>query len=215
MKLWSESIAPGARIATRHAFCRPNPKTHVELSDNVSPHLAWSDLPAGTRSLALLWIDVNAPSREVANKEGPLLPPEQPRADFYHLVMVDLPASPGAFAEGELSRGVTGRGKPGPAGPRGTRVGLNDYTAWFEGDAAMEGQYFGYDGPCPPWNDSLVHNYHFRLLALDLARCPVEGAFTGGAVLAAVKGHVLGEATFFGTYALCPQAVDGRAGETS
>ena len=51
----------------------------------------------------------------------------------------------------------------------------------------MEGQYFGYDGPCPPWNDSRVHHYQFRLLALDLPRCPVEGIFTGPQVLAAVR----------------------------
>jgi phosphatidylethanolamine-binding protein (PEBP) family uncharacterized protein len=72
----------------------------------------------------------------------------------------------------------------------------------------MEGQYFGYDGPCPPWNDSLVHHYHFRALALDLARCPVEGIFNGPAAAAAIKGHVLAEASFVGTYALYPKAVE-------
>ena len=49
--------------------------------------------------------------------------------------------------------GVTPRGKSGPDSAGGTRSGLNGYTEWFAGDADMGGQYFGYDGPCPPWND--------------------------------------------------------------
>ena len=68
----------------------------------------------------------------------------------------------------------------------------------------MGGQYFGYDGPCPPWNDELLHHYHFVLLATDLARCPVDGAFTGAQVRAAIEGHVLAEARLTGTYSLNP-----------
>ena len=68
----------------------------------------------------------------------------------------------------------------------------------------MEGDYLGYDGPCPPWNDSIIHHYHFVLYATDLERCPVEGAFTGSEVEAALAGHVLAEARVVGTYALNP-----------
>ena len=211
MKFWSDGIAPGAGIEPRYALGRPHPKDHVELADNVSPHLAWSELPAGARSLLLLCVDTDAPSRrDDANQEGRVVPPELARVDFYHLVLVDLPPSAGAFAEGELSRGVTPKGKPGPAGPRGARTGLNDYTGWFKGEAGMEGQYFGYDGPCPPWNDALVHHYHFRALALDLPRCPVEGVFDGRAVAAAISGHVLAEGRFTGSYALYPEAIERR-----
>ena len=99
---------------------------------------------------------------------------------------------------------MVARGKQSPAGPAGARQGINDYTLWFGGDAAMGGQYFGYDGPCPPWNDELLHHYHFVLLATDLARCPVDGAFTGAQVRAAVEGHVLAEARLTGTYSLNP-----------
>jgi phosphatidylethanolamine-binding protein (PEBP) family uncharacterized protein len=212
MKLWSDSIVPGARIASRYALGRPHPQSHVELSDNVSPHLAWSDLPAGTRSLAIVIVDVDVPSRgDDVNKEDRLVPATLPRVDFFHLTLVDLaPDTAPAFTEGELARGVTPRGKPQSPGPRGARVGLNDYTGWFKGDPAMEGSYFGYDGPCPPWNDSLVHHYHFRLLALDVARLPVEGAFTGGDVRAAVKGHVLAEASFVASYTIHPDAIEKR-----
>ena len=35
-----------------------------------------------------------------------------------------------------------------------------------------------------------------------MARLPVEGSFTGAQVREAMRGHVLGEATFSGTYTL-------------
>ncbi|MEE8118521.1 MAG: phospholipid-binding protein, partial [Gammaproteobacteria bacterium] len=88
--------------------------------------------------------------------------------------------------------------------PEGSRQGLNDYTGWFSCDAEMGGDYFGYDGPCPPWNDSLLHHYHFVLYATDLDRCPVEGKFTGGDVEEAIKGHVMAETRVVGTYTLNP-----------
>ena len=53
--------------------------------------------------------------------------------------------------------------------PRGARQGINDYTGWFAGDKDMAGNYFGYDGPCPPWNDEIPHRYVFTLYALDVA----------------------------------------------
>ena len=43
----------------------------------------------------------------------------------------------------------------------------------------MSGDYFGYDGPCPPWNDALVHRYVFTLYALDVATLGLQGPFTG------------------------------------
>jgi phosphatidylethanolamine-binding protein (PEBP) family uncharacterized protein len=211
MNLWSDSIAAGSRIAARYALGRPHPQNHVELSENVSPHLAWSGVPGAARSLALLIIDADVPSRgDDVNKEGRLVPPALPRVDFFHLSLIDLAPDEPPFIEGELARGVTARGKAQSPGPRGARVGLNDYTGWFKGDPAMEGSYFGYDGPCPPWNDSLVHHYHFRLFALDLPRLPVEGEFSGGAVLAAVAGHVLAEAAFVATYTINPDAIEKR-----
>ncbi len=43
----------------------------------------------------------------------------------------------------------------------------------------MAGRYFGYDGPFPPFNDSLIHHYVFTLYALSIERLAVDGAFTG------------------------------------
>jgi hypothetical protein len=203
MKIWSDSFKNGERMPDRCAFAKPHPDTHIELSDNKNPHLAWSNLPAGTKSLVLICHDSDVPSRpDDVNKEGVTIPAALPRVDFYHWVLVDLAPDGSPIAEGEFSNGITPKGKDGPAGPRGTRQGINNYTQWFAADPDMMGDYFGYDGPCPPWNDELLHHYHFVLYATDLARCPVEGAFTGPQVAAAIAGHVLAEARLTGTYSL-------------
>ncbi|HET9644215.1 MAG TPA: YbhB/YbcL family Raf kinase inhibitor-like protein, partial [Burkholderiaceae bacterium] len=119
-----------------------------------------------------------------------------------HWVLVDVPPTVSEIGEGEFSRGFMPRGKLGPAALHGARHGLNDYTGWFAEDPQMSGQYFGYDGPFPPFNDSLIHHYAFTLYAVDIDRLPVEGVFTGPQARAALAGHVLGEATLSGTYTL-------------
>jgi Raf kinase inhibitor-like YbhB/YbcL family protein len=68
----------------------------------------------------------------------------------------------------------------------------------------LAGNYFGYDGPCPPWNDTIPHHYIFTLYAIDMLRCPVAGAFKGPEVLAAIKGHIIAQASITGLYTLNP-----------
>ena len=207
MQLVSDSLKDGARIPERYAMGKRDPNAHATFSDNVSPHLAWSDLPAGTKSLVLIVHDVDVPSRgDDVNQEGKTVPASLPRVDYYHCVLVDIPPDGSPLREGELGSGVTKGGKDGPNAPRAMRWGLNDYTDWFEGDPNMGGQYFGYDGPFPPWNDEIIHHYHFTLYATDLDRCPVDGPFRGADVLAAIEGHVLDKASITGTYAINPQA---------
>jgi phosphatidylethanolamine-binding protein (PEBP) family uncharacterized protein len=206
MKLWSQNWADGQPIPARYAAGKPDTGGGVTFSDNLNPHLAWSGLPAGTQSLALICHDPDVPSRgDDVNQPDREVPADLPRVDFFHWVMVDLPPSLSEIAEGEFSKGFTARGKAGPQTLHGARHGLNDYTGWFAGHADMAGQYFGYDGPFPPFNDALLHHYVFTLFSLDLARCPVEGAFTGAQVRAAMTGHVLGSASFVGTYTLNPR----------
>jgi len=208
MKLWSDSWTNGDRIPARHAAGRPDGAGGATFSDNLSPHLAWSDLPAGTQSLVMICHDFDVPTRaDDVNQSGREVPADLPRADFIHWVLVDLPPEPAEIVEGAFSRGFTPRGKPGPAvqgvpGAEAARHGLNDYTNWFAGHATMAGQYFGYDGPFPPWNDSLVHHYVFTLYAVAVPRLPLEGVFDGHAVRRELAGRVLGEATFSGTYTL-------------
>lgn len=203
MKLSSNSWSDGQRIPARYAAGRPDGQGGVTFSDNVNPHLAWSDVPDGTKSFALICHDPDVPSRgDDVNQADREVPSDLPRIDFFHWVMVDLPASLRQIAEGEYSREFTARGKSGPATLHGARHGLNDYTGWFAGNDDMGGQYFGYDGPFPPFNDSLMHRYVFTLYALDTAHCPVVGSFTGAQVREAIEGHVLAQARFSGTYTL-------------
>jgi Raf kinase inhibitor-like YbhB/YbcL family protein len=203
MKLWSNSWANGDRIPSQYAAGRLDDNGTPTFSDNLNPHLAWSEVPAGTKAFALICHDFDVPSvGDDVNKPDREIPADLPRVDFFHWVMVDLPPGLHEIAEGEYSRGFTPRGKLGPATLHGARHGLNDYTGWFANDEQFAGQYFGYDGPFPPFNDSLVHHYVFTLYALSLERVPVAGAFTGPQVRAALAGHVLAEATHSGTYTL-------------
>jgi len=205
MKLWSDSWVNGERIPVKYAAGKPDPAAGVTFSDNLSPHLAWSDVPAGTKSFALICHDFDVPSRgDDVNKTDREVSADLPRVDFFHWVMVDLPASLAELNEGQFSRGFTARGKSGPAvaGLAGARHGLNDYTGWFAGNAEMAGDYFGYDGPFPPFNDSLIHHYVFTVYALKVERAPVDGKFTGAQVREAIYPHVLAEATHSGTYTL-------------
>lgn len=206
MKLTSKSFEDGGVMPGRCAFAVKAPKTHIRLSDNLNPELSWSGAPQGTRSFVLLCIDPDVPTKpDDVNQEGREVPLKLPRTTFTHWAMVDIPASVTSIEEGACSRGVTARGKRDPQGPEGSRQGLNDYTGWFKGDADMGGDYAGYDGPCPPWNDSVPHHYCFEIHATDLERCPVEAGFSAAQVLAAIEGHVLASASLTGRYSLNPR----------
>ncbi len=205
MHLSSSSFADGQRIPGDFSFCMPDPAHHVCLGRNLNPQLSWSDAPAGTRSFVVICHDPDVPSRgDDVNQEGRTVPASLPRVDFFHWVLVDLPATVTDIGEGEFSSAVTPRGKAGPQTLKGARQGINDYTAWFAGDHDMSGDYYGYDGPCPPWNDEIVHHYVFTVYALDIERLPVEGKFGGAEVRSAIAGHILAQASLTGTYSLNP-----------
>ena len=177
MKLWSDSWVNGERIPVRFAAGRPTADGAAAVSDNLNPHLAWSEVPA-----------------------------DLARVDFFHWVLVERPATLMQIDEGFFSRGFTAHGKPGPvvdeAGTRSARHGLNDCTGWFADEPDRAGNYFGYDGPYPPFNDSLVHHDGFTVYALGVSRVPVEGHFSGAQVREAIYPHILAEATHSGTYTL-------------
>jgi len=205
MKLTSPSFDNNQPIPGVYAFAVPDPQNHVILSDNRNPAFEWTDVPAGTQSLVLICCDPDVPSKpDDVNQEGREVPASLPRVDFFHWVLVDLPSIDTHIKEGEFSNGVTARGKNAAHGRHDLRQGLNNYTDWFAGDPDMEGKYFGYDGPCPPWNDSIIHRYVFTLYALDIARCPVDGDFGGADVRDAICPHILDQASVTGTYTLNP-----------
>ena len=204
MRLTSTSIENDRPIPERCAFGVPDAAEHMRLGENLSPQLSWTGVPETAKSLVLFCVDPDVPSiGDDVNKEGSTIPHDLERVNFGHWGLVDLPATDGSLAEGECSRGVIVGGKDDPPGPAGTRQALNDYTGFMAG-SDMSGDYFGYDGPCPPWNDERLHHYHFTLYALDIERCGVDGKFTVADILSAIDGHVLAEARIVGTYTLNP-----------
>lgn len=207
MKFWSDSFCDGDRIPQEFAFGKWNEETKIELSENKNPHFSWSDLPEGTKSLALVCCDPDVPSRgDDVNQEGRVVPASLPRVDFFHWALIDIPVDQNEISVGEYCDGVTAKGKSGPESLRGARHGVNNYTQWFEGDESMAGLYFGYDGPCPPWNDEITHHYQFTFYALSVERSPLEGNFPASSVPDAIKGAVLAQETITGLYAINPEA---------
>ncbi len=207
MKLEIPSFAKDAFIPEEYAFCIPATKDHVQSGKNRNPHLKWSNVPAEAKSLAIICVDPNVPSvGDNVNKEGVTVSKDLSRVDFYHWVLVDMPTSLHEIKAGQDANGVTPHGKKPGATDYGVR-GINDYTHWFAGDKKMDGQYGGYDGPCPPWNDEVLHHYHFKLFALDVKTLGLQGNFDGKAAVAAMKGHILAESEWVGTYSLNPKVI--------
>jgi Raf kinase inhibitor-like YbhB/YbcL family protein len=197
MKIHSDSFENGKPIPSEFAMGAVH-----GFGGNRNPHLAWDEVPAGTRSFALLCIDTDAPTDgALVADAGTPIPVAHPRGDFVHWAVADIPAEVRAIAAGSCSDGVAAGGKP-PGQEAGGRRGLNDYTGWFAGDPALGGQYFGYDGPYPPPHDLRTHRYFFRLFALDVAGLELPAAFTAADVFRAMRGHVLAEASTHGTYRL-------------
>lgn len=92
VQLTSPAFAHGAEI----------PPQYTCDGRDISPPLAWSGVPAGTRSLALIVDDPDAPD------------PRAPRMTWVHWVLYNLPAS--------------GAGLPEEAQlPPGAKAGINDF----------------------------------------------------------------------------------------
>lgn len=206
MRVTSQSFEHGLAIPGEFAFAVPDPDTHVRLSDNRNPHLAWSDVPEGTQSFVISIIDDDVPTRpDDVNQEGREVPAELARCEFVHWLICDLDPAVRAIAAGSCAEGVQPHGKQEPTGPHGSVQGENDYTGWFAGDTDMSGSYRGYDGPCPPWNDSLVHHYHHTVYALSVPSLNLAPGFGLTELRQAMEGKVLASATLVGTYTLNPR----------
>ena len=191
-------------IDAQFAFCVKDGKGKATFGKNISPELSWSNAPAGTKSFAVVVHDPDVPTKaDNVNKEGKTVSKDLKRMDFYHWVLVDLPANTTQLAQGIEGEGVKVGGKALKDAKLGRR-GVNMYTNWFAGDEKMKGIYSGYDGPCPPWNDEIVHHYHFTVYALDVEKLEVKDQFGGADAVKAMQGHILGQASQVGLYALNP-----------
>jgi Raf kinase inhibitor-like YbhB/YbcL family protein len=95
LKLVSGAFEQGASI----------PKRHTCEGEDLSPPLAWSGVPAGTRSLALIVDDPDAPD------------PAAPKMTWVHWVLYNLPADTTRLDQGIAPSAL----------PAGTLQGKNDW----------------------------------------------------------------------------------------
>ncbi|HEY7945357.1 MAG TPA: YbhB/YbcL family Raf kinase inhibitor-like protein [Casimicrobiaceae bacterium] len=145
---------------------------------NISPELHWSNLPAGTKSLALQLYDPDAPSG----------------SGFWHWAIYDIPPDTNGLAQG-AGNNVTKL-------PLGAFGGNTDFL-----DTGVTGVNGNYGGPCPPQGDA-PHHYTFTLFALSVDKLEVAGGVpkTGTAGLygfvlnKGIGTALLGKATFTATY---------------
>lgn len=95
LSLTSPVFASGASI----------PAAYTCDGSNFSPPLAWSNLPSGTQSLALIIDDPDAPD------------PAAPQRTWVHWVLYNIPPTVGGLAQAMNQKDL----------PPGIRVGVNDW----------------------------------------------------------------------------------------
>jgi len=131
---------------------------------NKSPALNWSDLPAGTKSVAVTAYDPDAPTE----------------AGWWHWLVVDIPATTTALAQGA--------GSEGGVLPAGSRSFINDFG----------GKTFG--GACPPAGHGM-HRYQFTVWALPDAKLDVPDNANPALVGYMLNAKALAKKTLTATYA--------------
>lgn len=171
------------------AYCPPTPMDPAKY--NISPSVSWTRGPPATRSYALLMTDLDVPKDlSSINKPGVVLTAETPRIPFIHWVLIDIPATITHLRRGEEGSGFVPKGKPLGPTDHGLR-GANVYSHFYPADSPLAGLRGGYDGPCPPRNDEVVHRYVTQVYALDVPSLQLQGVFFGEDALRAMQGHVL------------------------
>lgn len=202
----SDSLSDGRPIPEVHAVATPTPDGRAELAGaDRSPHLRWSGEPAGTRSFAVSVVDPDVPAdRTRMAVEGLSLGTDEPRVDFAHWLVADIPSDVHEIPEGAGGSGFVPHGRTPGAPPFGGVEGQNGYRGLFEGNPELEGTYGGWDGPFPPWNDEVVHRYEVTVYALDVETLGLEAGFTLEEFRSAIDGHVLDHGTIVPTYTLNP-----------
>jgi Raf kinase inhibitor-like YbhB/YbcL family protein len=205
LKVKVDSIRNGGTLATKYAFCAPAAQGHTTAGQNINPRISWSKGPRGTKSYAIILFDPKSPAehRDMMNKEGMTLTADVKRHNFYHWILVDIPPNVTSIKEGADSNARVAHGKPASPSAAGLK-GLNDYTKVTAANEAMKGKYYGYDGPCPPWNDDLVHDYHFTVYALSVKSLGLPKDFDAAAAQEAMKGKILAQGELVGNYTQNP-----------
>jgi Raf kinase inhibitor-like YbhB/YbcL family protein len=182
-------LAPDGRLPASAAYCPP---TRMDPADyNISPSVSWSRGPRGTRSYALIMTDLDVPKDlSLINRPGVTISADTPRVPFIHWVLIDIPPSITELQKGAEGAGFVPKGKPTGPTDHGVR-GANVYSHFYPEGSELAGPRGGYDGPCPPNNDTVPHRYVTRVYALDVPTLGLSGLFFGEDALRALQGHVL------------------------
>ncbi len=158
----SSDVADGQQMSNAQVF-----DGFGMTGENISPELRWHGFPAQTQSFAVTCFDPDAPTG----------------SGFWHLVLLDVPASVTELATGAVSGDLSGL----PAGAFRVR---NDYGVKAFGGAA------------PPQGDP-AHRYVFAVHALDLESLASQGV--GADASPAVAGfnlrfHTIARGTIIPVY---------------
>ncbi len=150
MELTSSAFTPQGDIPSRHT-CDGH---------DQSPPLAWSGVPAGTRSLALVVDDPDAPD------------PAAPKMTWVHWVVYNIPPA------------TTGIEAGAPAWPAGTYQGFNDWPQeGYGGPCPPIGRHryvhklYALDTVLPPLRPATKASLERAMQGHILARCELVGYY--------------------------------------
>jgi Raf kinase inhibitor-like YbhB/YbcL family protein len=150
MQLTSTAFSPGGEIPSRYT-CE---------GKDAAPPLAWRDVPAGARSLALIVDDPDAPD------------PAKPQRTWVHWVVVDIPPAAQGLPEG---------GKPLPAG---ARDGTHDWgRPGYGGPCPPIGRHryffklYALDGTLPDLASPKKADLEQALTGHVVAQCELVGTY--------------------------------------
>ncbi|MEN8040704.1 MAG: YbhB/YbcL family Raf kinase inhibitor-like protein [Actinomycetota bacterium] len=174
-------------IALVIAGCSPS-------SGDAAP--AATDVPSTTTATEASAMEITSPAFEHGNpiplkyscdgeNVSPLLDiADAPTETAVLVLIMDDPDAPGGTWDHWIAYDI----------PPTESIGEGDHTIGTGGLNSWK--QTGYGGPCPP---SGVHRYFFKLFALD-SELGLAGSATKAAVLDAMEGHVIADATLMGTF---------------
>jgi Raf kinase inhibitor-like YbhB/YbcL family protein len=169
-----EETMQGNIVVTSSAFVQGKeiPAKYTADGADVSPSLDFEKVPAGTKSLAVICDDPDAPTREKPRPQGP----------WVHWVIYNLPTNISPLPEG-IAR----------------QAKVQQIDGALQGKNSFPSDNVGYRGPAPP-PGSGPHRYFFTVYALDaMLDLPAEKA-DKASLLNAMNGHILDQGQLMGTY---------------
>ena len=159
--LESTDVAEGQQMSNAQVF-----DGFGMTGQNISPELSWHGFPAETKSFAVTCFDPDAPTG----------------SGFWHMVLLDVPASVAELATGAVSGDLSGL-------PPGAFCVRNDYGIRAFGGAA------------PPAGET--HRYVFAVHALDVDSLASQGVDADASAAVAgfnLRFHTIARATLIPVY---------------